>query len=325
MANENEPINGKLPPREQTMTRQDFLKRGAARALGILAGGGAAGNLAAAPQINRIYPGAPASRGQKLRALLTRKNFVVMGACDSATAKLMEAAGVEAAFLGTSNVGGRWTNLADRGLTTATESLTIAKYIAEAVNFPLIFDGDTGHGGPFMVKRLVHECIKLGLGGIRIDDQDIEMKRTTGNEGIIVASREVVIARYKAASDARNELDPDFVIQAQVYTREAANGGMAEFLARVPLYEAAGCDWIHLAGAQSVDEVKQGRAVSKKHFSAMGGQWGRGLTVQQHGDMGLACVWNSGWPASAIDRALTAALADYKKRGPLVLEDPRRA
>jgi 2-methylisocitrate lyase-like PEP mutase family enzyme len=234
----------------------------------------------------------------------------------------MEAAGVEAAFLGSSNVGGRWTNLADRGLTTATESLTIAKYISEAVNFPLIFDGDTGHGGEFMVKRLFHECIKIGLGGIRIDDQDIETKRTTGNDGILVASRDIVAARYKAASDARNELDPDFVIEAQVYTREASNGGMEEFLARIPLYENAGCDWIHLAGPESLDEVKRGRAVSKKHFSAMPGDWDRQLTVKQHADLGLACVWNSGWPASAMDRALQAALEDYKKRGPLVLEEP---
>ena len=173
-----------------------------------------------------------------------------------------------------------------------------------------------------MVKRLVHECIKIGIGGIRIDDQDIEAKRTTGNDGILVASREIVTARYKAASDARNELDPDFVIQAQVYTREAANGGMGEFLARVPLYEAAGCDWIHMAGAESVDEVKRGRAVSKKHFSAMGGQWSRNMTTKEHGDLGLACVWSSGWPASAMDRALRTALEDYKKRGALALEGP---
>jgi hypothetical protein len=48
------------------------------------------------------------------------------------------------------------------------------------------------------------------------------------------------------------------------------------------------------------------------------------MTVRQHGDLGLACVWNSGWPASAMDRALRAALEDYKKRGPLALEDSAR-
>ncbi len=44
---------------------------------------------------------------------------------------------------------------------------------------PLILDGDTGHGGPPAVKRLVQECIKIGLAGLRIDDQEIEAKTST--------------------------------------------------------------------------------------------------------------------------------------------------
>ena len=41
---------------------------------------------------------------------------------------------------------------------------------------------------------------------------------------------EQAIARYRAAVDMRNELDPDFVIMAQCYARDAANGGLDDAL-----------------------------------------------------------------------------------------------
>jgi len=148
-------------------TRRKFLVQGGAGAIGLGFIGSAVFDAALSAQIIRLPPGTPgaAGRGKKLRALLGRKSkiFAVMGVADGGTARMMDAAGVEAAFIGTSNVQGRYTNLADRGLTTTTESLVIAKYLAESCAFPLILDGDTGHGGPYMVRRLVQECIRLGL------------------------------------------------------------------------------------------------------------------------------------------------------------------
>ncbi len=187
----------------------------------------------------------------------------------------------------------------------------------EAVpDYPLILDGDTGHGGPDMVKHLVQECIKVGLAGIRIDDQEIEKKRTTGNSGITVADREIAIARYRAAVEARNELEPAFVIEAQMYAREASNGGMQEALTRIPMYEKAGVDWVNMTRAQSVDEMKKARAVAKKYFGGMNGPWAKGFTtVKQYGDIGLNSIWGQG-PGAESDKAIDQALAEFKKRGP---------
>jgi 2-methylisocitrate lyase-like PEP mutase family enzyme len=295
------------------MTRQEFLHVGVgALAIGLVSKAGLG-------QINRLPPGTHENNGKKLRAMLARKGqpVFVAHAIDGASAKLMEAAGYEASFIGTSGVQGRWTNLADRGLTDVTESIRISKYMVEAApNYPLILDGDTGHGGPDMVKRLIQECIKVGLAGIRIDDQEIEKKRTTGNTGIMVAPRDVVLARYRAACEARDELEPNFVIQAQVYTREAVNGGMTEALARIPLYEGVGVDWINLTRAQNVDEMKKARAVSKKFFGGMNGPWAKGFTTLKHyADVGCNSIWGQG-PGAQADRAVDAALAEFKKRGP---------
>jgi 2-methylisocitrate lyase-like PEP mutase family enzyme len=270
-------------------------------------------------QINRLPPGTPENTGKKLRSMLARPGqpVFVAHAIDALSAQLMQAAGYEASFIGTSGVQSRWTNLADRGITTMMEAIRICKYFCEAVpTYPLIIDGDAGHGGPDMVKRFIAECIKVGLGGIRIDDQRVETKRTTGNSGIMVASREDAAARYKAACEARDQLNPDFVIQAQMYTREAENGGLNEALERIPIYEEVGVDWVHFTRAQSIDEMKRGRAVAKKFFGGMNGAWAKGFTTVKHyGDLGLNSIWGQG-PGREADEAVEKALAEFKSRGP---------
>jgi 2-methylisocitrate lyase-like PEP mutase family enzyme len=232
----------------------------------------------------------------------------------------MEAAGVEAAFIGTGITGGRYTGLGDSGLITATEALWIAKYIAGAVSFPIILDGDTGHGGPPAVRRLVHECIKIGLAGIRLDDQAIEAKRGTQSAGIEIVAPEQATERYRAAVDARNELDPDFVVQAQCYARDADNGGMDELLNRLHLYETeGGADWVQFESPHSIDEIKQARAVVKGPLSAMRGKLPKTLTMDEHAKLGLNAAWYTGWPSSVMMGAVREALAAYKEKGPSIV------
>src|SRR6202140_3608164 len=87
-------------------------------------------------------------------------------------------------------------------------------------------DGDTGHGGIMAVRRMVRECIRAGIAGIRIDDQPIESKRKTQSAGVEVVPLDQAIARYRGAVDMKNELDPNFVVMAQCYARDSSNGGL---------------------------------------------------------------------------------------------------
>src|SRR5512145_3398912 len=200
------------------------------------------------------------SPGQKLRKLLQRpgKVLAVLGAPNAFHAKIMEANGVEACFVGTSITGGNYTGLPDLGILSLTECVGFAKWIARSVNIPVILDGDTGHGGIMAVRRMVRECIRAGIAGVRIDDQPIEGKRRTQSAGVEVVPLEQAIARYRAAVDMRNELDPDFVVMAQCYARDAANGGLEDCIARLQAYEKeAGVDWVQLESPHSVDEIKR--------------------------------------------------------------------
>ena len=84
----------------------------------------------------------------KLQALMRRQDRVltVMHPPSVALARVMEAAGAEAGFVGTSGVIGSYTGMEDVGTASMPECVMIGGWIARAVSFPVILDGDTGHG-----------------------------------------------------------------------------------------------------------------------------------------------------------------------------------
>src|SRR4030081_759788 len=182
--------------------------------------------------------GKPPSKSASLQTLIHRRDKVlaVLHPPTAAHARIMEKAGCEALFVGTGGVVGAYTGLADVGTATMSECVEIAGWIADSVKIPVIMDGDTGHGGIMAVRRMVRECIRAGVAGIRIDDQPIEGKRKTQSAGVEVVALEQAIARYRAAVDMKNELDPDFVVMAQCYARDAANSSFEDTLARLRAY-----------------------------------------------------------------------------------------
>jgi 2-methylisocitrate lyase-like PEP mutase family enzyme len=254
----------------------------------------------------------------KLRQLLRRKNKVlaVLGAPNAFHAKIMEANGVEACFVGTSITGGNYTGLPDLGVLSMTECVAIARWIARSVKIPVILDGDTGHGGIMAVRRLARECIEAGLAGLRLDDQPLEQKRRTLSAGISIVSPEEAIARYRAAVDAKNEIDPDFVIMAQCYARNAVNGGMAETLKRLRLYETkAGVDWVQFEAPHSVQEIERARKAVKGPFSAMKGQLPRALTLEEHRALKLNAAWYTFLPDLVLKASAWSFLETFQDRG----------
>src|SRR5438105_4090363 len=176
----------------------------------------------------------------RLRRLINRTDRVltVLHPPSATLARIMEQAGCEVGFVGTGGVVGAYTGLADIGTLTMLECVQIAGWIAQSVKFPIIMDGDTGHGGIMAVRRMVRECIRAGIAGVRIDDQPIEGKRRTQTAGVSVVPIEQAIARYRAAVDMRNELDPNFIIMAQCYARDAENSSLEDCLARLKGYKA---------------------------------------------------------------------------------------
>ena len=268
--------------------------------------------------------GSASAKRKRLRALLARRDRVtaVLHPPTAALARIMEQAGCEAGFVGTSAVVGGYTGLADVGTATMTECVQIGKWIAGAVDFPVILDGDTGHGGVMAVRRLVRECIEAGLAGVRLDDQPIEGKRRTQSAGVQVVPLEQAIARYRAAVDMRNELDPSFVIMAQCYARDATNGGLDACIERLQAYEReAGVDWVQFESPHSEDEIRRARAQIKGVLSFMRGKLPRYLTAQEHLALGVNVAWYPGFTHHVIWAALWEFMRDFQKRGVAAWDD----
>src|SRR5436853_5043823 len=249
----------------------------------------------------------------RLQELIHRQGKVlaVLHPPTAAHARIMEKAGCEALFIGTGGVVGAYTGLADVGTATMTECLGIAGWIADSVSIPVIMDGDTGHGGVMAVRRMVRECIRHGIAGVRIDDQPIEGKRKTQSAGVEIVPLEHAVARYRAAVDMKNELDPDFVVMAQCYARDAANGGLDDALARLKAYRnEAGVDWVQLESPHSVEEIGLARAAVDGPFSFMKGRLGRYLGLDEHLALGVTIAWYPGFthhvPWAALGEFMTA-------------------
>jgi 2-methylisocitrate lyase-like PEP mutase family enzyme len=184
------------------------------------------------------------------------------------------------------------------------------------VNFPVILDGDTGHGGIMAVRRLVRECIRAGIAGVRIDDQPIEGKRRTQSAGVEVVPLEQAIARYRAAVDMKNELDPDFVIMSQCYARDAANGGLENCIKRLQAYrKAAGVDWVQIESPHSVEEIKAARAAVEGPLSFMKGKLPRHLGLDEHLALGINIAWFPGFTHQVMWAALWDFMQDFQSRG----------
>ncbi len=264
------------------------------------------------------------SPAAQLRQLINRTDRVlaVLHPPSAALARIMEKAGCEVGFVGTGGVVGAYTGLADVGALTMLECVQVAGWIAQSVRFPVIMDGDTGHGGIMAVRRMVRECIRAGIAGVRIDDQPIEGKRRTQSAGVSVVPLDQAIARYRAAVGMRNELDPNFVIMAQCYARDAVNSGLDDTLKRLKAYkDDASVDWVQLESPHSVEEIKQARAVVKGPFSFMKGKLPRYLSLDEHRHLGVNIAWYPGFTHHVLWAALWDFMSDFQSRGIVAWED----
>jgi 2-methylisocitrate lyase-like PEP mutase family enzyme len=254
----------------------------------------------------------------RLQELIRRRDRVltVMHTPSAGLARVMDEAGAEAGFVGTSGVVGAYTGMEDVGVASIPECVMIGGWIARAVRFPVILDGDTGHGGIMAVRRLVEDSIRAGLAGVRIDDQDIEAKRGTTNSGIVVAPLETVLARYRAAVDCKRELDPNFVVMAQCYAGEAVNGGYEEALRRLRLYrDVAGVDWVQFTAPTSLDQVREARQIVEGPFSVMESHLPGPLDHADLLEAGISIQWAPGATHLAAQIAVYDLVRDYLERG----------
>jgi 2,3-dimethylmalate lyase len=213
--------------------------------------------------------------------------LVLPGAYDSLSAKIVEQAGFKAVTIGGYPASGSLLAKPDVSLLTLTEMVNQARYIAEAVEIPLFVDGDTGHGNVTNVARTVREFERAGAAGLFIEDQ-LFPKRCGHMDGKQVISTEEMIAKIKAAVDART--DGDLTITAR--TDALAVSGIDDAIERGNRYAEAGADIVFIEAPPSVTDMRRLCQEVKAPMLANMVEGGKTpmLTAQELQDIGYSIV-----------------------------------
>lgn len=183
-----------------------------------------------------------------------RKALVCPGAHDAISAMLIEKAGFKALQVSGFGLSATYLGLPDMAFIGFSDVVHFTKNIVDAVNVPVMADADTGYGNSINAMHVTREFIRAGAAGMNIEDQ-VFPKRCGHLEGKQIIPMEEMVLKIKACRDARDELDPDFVINAR--TDAIAMAGIDEAIRRANAYAEAGADLIFVEAPRSIEQIEQ--------------------------------------------------------------------
>jgi 2-methylisocitrate lyase-like PEP mutase family enzyme len=189
---------------------------------------------------------------QILKQLFKRDRLLVAPGCfDGLSARLVEEAGFEAAYLSGGAVA-RSMGVPDIGLVTMSEVIERAAQVVAAVKIPVIADADTGYGNAVNLVRSVREFERTGVAAIHIEDQ-ITPKRCGHLDGKEVIPLAEMEKKLQAALATRS--DPDFLIIARTDARGVH--GFDDAINRGRAFAKLGADAIFVEAPQSEAELEE--------------------------------------------------------------------
>jgi methylisocitrate lyase len=194
-------------------------------------------------------------KARKLREYLAQEGKLTLRVCayDALSARLIQRAGFE--VVGTTGYGisASLIGQPDIGLVGYAEMLERVRTIVNATDLPVDADIDTGYGNALNVYWTVKNFARIGVAGVRLEDQ-VWPKRCGHMEGKSIIPLEEMVSKIRAAVDAKNEENPELVIGARTDARSIV--GFEEVLRRAKAYAQAGADYIYVEAPQSIEEIK---------------------------------------------------------------------
>ena len=242
-----------------------------------------------------------------LRRLIQQgKTLVKPGAYNALSAMIIEKAGFPCCGVTGYGVSASLLGKPDAGLITLSEIVMMSRYIAGAVNIPVIADADTGFGNAINVMRTTEDFIAAGVAAIHIEDQ-IAPKRCGHVAGKQIIATEEMTGKLRAADKVRRELDPDFLLIARCDARGVAGGSVDELIRRANAYIDSGADMIFPEALTSEAELERCAREIKGplHFNRTGVS--PRLPLARLDEIGIAIVSN----ATGSLRSSTVAMWDY--------------
>ena len=228
---------------------------------------------------------------------------------DPISAKLAEAAGFRALYLGGGSMG--YIKCGTEANLSLTEMAQAGIEIRTVCPLPLILDGACGWGDPMHIHRTIGMTEAAGFCAIEIEDQLLP-KRAHHHIGIEhMIPRELMVAKIAEAVAARR--DPDFVIIGR--TNALRSEGRDEALRRGEAYHRAGADILYPSGRIPEDLRFLGERLPPPlmYMTGAGGLSASPLSKADLAALGFRLIVDPTTPFLAIHKALRqcyAALAD---------------
>lgn len=190
----------------------------------------------------------------RLRALLRGERIIVMPCCfDPLSAKLIEQEEFPLTFMSGFATAAARLGMPDTGLMSYGEVIDQGRNICNAVDIPVIGDGDTGYGNALNTKRTVKGFAQAGFAAVMIEDQ-VAPKRCGHTAGKTVVGRDEAFERIRAAVDARDEGE-DILILARTDARH--DHGLDEAISRARRFHELGADILFVEAPRDRDEMRR--------------------------------------------------------------------
>jgi 2-methylisocitrate lyase-like PEP mutase family enzyme len=165
---------------------------------------------------------------------------------DVGSARLLESLGFEALATTSSGFAATLGRL-DYGI-TREEALEHAAAIAAAVDVPVSADLENGFGdSPEDVGETIRRATEAGLAGASIED-------STGQDDAPVYALEAAAERIVAAVEAA---EGRLVLTARAENYLCGRDGLADTIARLQAFEAAGADVLYAPGLTKLEEIRE--------------------------------------------------------------------
>jgi 2-methylisocitrate lyase-like PEP mutase family enzyme len=234
------------------------------------------------------------------------------------TAKLAEAAGFKALYLGGGSMG--YVKCVTEANLSLTEMCQAGLDVRSVSSLPLILDGACGWGDPMHMHRTIGMTEAAGFSAIEIEDQ-ILPKRAHHHIGIEhIVPMELMVAKIREAIAARRSRD--FLIIAR--TNATRMHGLDDALQRAEAYRAAGADML-LVLAKTPDQVETiGKRMGGPLVLLASGdaRSATGLTNADLRKLGYTLLIDASTPLMAAHKALRASYAAMAEGRPDPLLGP---
>jgi len=237
-------------------------------------------------------------------------------------ARISEEIGFECFFIAGSQMSAFLLGVPDNGIIGLRDVVDHVRHVAAQTTIPIFVDADTGFGNAVNVHYTVKELIRSGVAGMQIEDQESPKKSGT------LAGRRCIpldeaVGKIRAAVEARDELDPSFVICARCDDLGAEGGTFESALERSVAYvRDGGADMVWFNSVQTREQLRiTCREVPGPVLTIWGGTGEAAPTIEEQEQLGVRIALYPTLTASSGLQGAWELLNDFHERGTAALAD----